>query len=38
MKEHHLDPFRGTVGDPRVVKRYRIEEVVGHDETSGPTS
>jgi hypothetical protein len=27
MKARGLDPFRGTVCEPRVVKRYRLEEV-----------
>jgi hypothetical protein len=27
MKEHGLDPFRGSVAESLVVKRYRIEEI-----------
>lgn len=38
MKERGLDPFRGTVGAPRVVKRYRIEEVKENAESTGSNS
>ena len=35
MKVHHLDEFRGTISEPQVVKRYRIEEVKGNAESAG---
>ena len=38
MKARGLDPFRGTICEPRVLKRYRIEAVVENDESSGTTS
>lgn len=38
MKARGLDPFCGTIGEPRAVKRYRIEEVEEHDESGGTTS
>jgi hypothetical protein len=34
MKAHGLDEFRGTIGAPWVVKRYRIEEVKDNDESN----
>jgi hypothetical protein len=37
MKARGLDPFRGSICEPRVVKRYRIEEVAEDDESSGTT-
>ncbi|HTU93568.1 MAG TPA: hypothetical protein VMF69_26040 [Gemmataceae bacterium] len=38
MKARGLDPFRGTICEPRVTKRYRIEEVLEHDKSSGTIS
>jgi hypothetical protein len=38
MKTRGLEPFRGTVLEPRVVKRFRIEEVTEHDERSDTTT
>jgi hypothetical protein len=35
MRARGLDPFRGTVCEPRVIKRYRIEEVPDHADSSG---
>ena len=37
MKAQGLDPFRGTICEPSVLKRYRIEEVVKDGKSSGPT-
>ncbi len=31
MRARGLDSFRGTISEPRVVKRYRIQEVVEDD-------
>lgn len=38
MKERGLDPFRGTICEPQVVKRYRIQEVVEDDESHAGAS
>ena len=35
MKARGLDPLRGTICQPQVVQRYRIEEVVERDQSTG---
>lgn len=38
MKARGLEPFRGTICEPQVMKRYRIQEVAEDDESNGRTS
>ena len=35
METHGLNPFRGTIREPRVAKKYRIQEVMERDESTG---
>ncbi len=37
MRARGLDSFRGTIGEPQVVKRYRIQEVVEDDKPLSTT-